>query len=397
MKLWEVARATSAAPFYFEKMVIGGETFQDGGLGTNNPAYRVAAEIGQIHGGRFPAIILSIGTGQETEKDKVEPSDEPLKYRQHHFQHLRDIFNLMGRMGSIVTESENTHKHLQTRVNDLSKADGSTHPVYFRFNAPGIDHIALDNWDPPTDGKKTLEALQEKTEDYLKQPEVKERLRQCAIELVRLRRQRMLTERWEQFATNVVYSCPIPEADCRKETTLGFPGRDKLRRHLFECHEYVTWATVNGDWYCTIGECVHWPTLLQGGLEGERREELRNHLQRVHRFENPTCMTVPQFEEWLNAGKTTTAGLERQESERIEKQTDVAQQQGTGPVQRDNQIRHQRNEGGASASALRDVEDGNATTVSRGRWRLPWPWRHRHKETELTTPAAKPVLGGEIV
>lgn len=37
-KIWEAARATSAAPHYFDAMLIDGISFVDGGLGYNNPA-----------------------------------------------------------------------------------------------------------------------------------------------------------------------------------------------------------------------------------------------------------------------------------------------------------------------------------------------------------------------
>jgi patatin-like phospholipase/acyl hydrolase len=37
IKLWEAARATSAAPLYFAPMKIKDQSFVDGGLQANNP------------------------------------------------------------------------------------------------------------------------------------------------------------------------------------------------------------------------------------------------------------------------------------------------------------------------------------------------------------------------
>jgi patatin-like phospholipase/acyl hydrolase len=37
IKLWEAARATSAAPMYFAPMKVKDKTFVDGGLQANNP------------------------------------------------------------------------------------------------------------------------------------------------------------------------------------------------------------------------------------------------------------------------------------------------------------------------------------------------------------------------
>ena len=37
IKIWEAARATSAAPSYFPSLKVGGYELVDGGLGANNP------------------------------------------------------------------------------------------------------------------------------------------------------------------------------------------------------------------------------------------------------------------------------------------------------------------------------------------------------------------------
>lgn len=37
IKIWEAARATSAAPAYFKRIKVGSEELIDGGLGANNP------------------------------------------------------------------------------------------------------------------------------------------------------------------------------------------------------------------------------------------------------------------------------------------------------------------------------------------------------------------------
>jgi len=37
VKIWQAARATSAAPSYFKPITVGKYTLLDGGLGANNP------------------------------------------------------------------------------------------------------------------------------------------------------------------------------------------------------------------------------------------------------------------------------------------------------------------------------------------------------------------------
>ena len=46
VKVWEAARATSAAPHYFKPMVINGDKLVDGGLKANNPAREYVLDTG---------------------------------------------------------------------------------------------------------------------------------------------------------------------------------------------------------------------------------------------------------------------------------------------------------------------------------------------------------------
>ncbi|KAI9733881.1 MAG: hypothetical protein M1834_002536 [Cirrosporium novae-zelandiae] len=70
-KIWEAARATSAAPTYFKRISIGSqdakEEFLDGGLGYNNPIKEVLQEAKKIFSkDRKIACVVSIGTGLAT-------------------------------------------------------------------------------------------------------------------------------------------------------------------------------------------------------------------------------------------------------------------------------------------------------------------------------------------
>ncbi|KAF4996354.1 hypothetical protein FDECE_12498 [Fusarium decemcellulare] len=64
IKLWQAARATSAAPYYFKPLEINGQTFVDGGLQANNPLGWLWNEVLQVFGPlRTTDCFLSIGTG----------------------------------------------------------------------------------------------------------------------------------------------------------------------------------------------------------------------------------------------------------------------------------------------------------------------------------------------
>jgi patatin-like phospholipase/acyl hydrolase len=65
--LSEVARATAAAPTYFEPLELGSQTLVDGGVFAANPAMCAFAEVMRFQ----PAadvVLLSLGTGQRTRK-----------------------------------------------------------------------------------------------------------------------------------------------------------------------------------------------------------------------------------------------------------------------------------------------------------------------------------------
>lgn len=61
--IWKVARATSAAPTFFEPVEIDGEHYVDGGVAANNPSMVVATEARSLWPEDDP-YILNFGTGQ---------------------------------------------------------------------------------------------------------------------------------------------------------------------------------------------------------------------------------------------------------------------------------------------------------------------------------------------
>jgi hypothetical protein len=65
-KIWEAARATSAAPTYFPRMKLDDYEYVDGGLGFNNPVLLLMGEA-RLHFGfaRPFGCLVTIGTGME--------------------------------------------------------------------------------------------------------------------------------------------------------------------------------------------------------------------------------------------------------------------------------------------------------------------------------------------
>lgn len=92
IKIWEAARATSAAPAYFVPMTVGEYRLVDGGLGANNPLgwyvslfcqlclcsdlifFRLWTEVLAVFGpARSTSCFLSIGTGIPTNEAILAP------------------------------------------------------------------------------------------------------------------------------------------------------------------------------------------------------------------------------------------------------------------------------------------------------------------------------------
>ena len=207
--IWNVARATSAAPSYFRPVTIEKRIFIDGGLYANNPSWLALNEVKQMHSNTADPIglICSIGTG-------IKRSTSTRKSSLTRFTNMVAWSN---------AQTELTHKQLLTENLD-----------YHRFNVEdGLGDITLNEWKPRKTGATTITYIAHATDEYLRREDVRKALHECAVSLVHCRRQRARTLRWEAFALGYVYRCP--EKDCPDQKRI-FQRRDKLMDHLHLKH-----------------------------------------------------------------------------------------------------------------------------------------------------------------
>ncbi|KAJ4301871.1 hypothetical protein N0V90_003967 [Kalmusia sp. IMI 367209] len=136
-RIWEAARATTAAPTFFKRIDIGEdgyakEEFVDGALGCNNPAKQVLDEARVIFGNDRPVgCLVSIGTGHPGIIGLPKPDA---------FQKILPI-DLVNVLKKIATDCESTAKELKQRFEALER-------FYFRFNViHGAEGISLAEWD----------------------------------------------------------------------------------------------------------------------------------------------------------------------------------------------------------------------------------------------------------
>ncbi|KAF1835627.1 FabD/lysophospholipase-like protein [Decorospora gaudefroyi] len=229
LKIWQVTRATSAAPFYFHMLTAdvgngrGRKSFKDGGIRENNPSYAAYSEHASLKGDEHePGLLLSIGTGRpDTTNDgfaAVWPGPlGKVKALQKWSEKLAVFKNVLIK----YTEGEDRHKMMRS----IAKGE---HRWYKRLNVDtGLQGLKLDNWEkgpwknPLTGetkdvpGGRTLSRMEQATSDYLSRDKKMEApgglkeyqppkivLQQIAERLVRHRRLREATKaddprRWQ--------------------------------------------------------------------------------------------------------------------------------------------------------------------------------------------------------
>ncbi|KAH8894138.1 FabD/lysophospholipase-like protein [Thozetella sp. PMI_491] len=227
--IWQIARATSSAPRYFESIKIDGKKHLDGGMCCNNPSINALKEVRRKHG-YSPDLFVSIGTGLKAANTEEEPALKLKDFMKasrvddvRRKQFLKKYLEIGHHWRQYMTDCEG-----ETGTNGwYSDCDAAGVRLWHRLNVEGsLAEVPLDDWQPANSGDKTLKRIKEETAQYLAQETIQARIEEIAKALVEIRVERAMTERWEEFATEVIYRCP--HENCR---TI-YPTRDKLRQHL---------------------------------------------------------------------------------------------------------------------------------------------------------------------
>ncbi|KAJ3574877.1 hypothetical protein NPX13_g4219 [Xylaria arbuscula] len=128
-KVWQAGRATSAAPSFFDPVVIGpyGEAFLDGGAGANNPIVELWNEARDVWSSEplesQLRCLVSIGTGVPK---AAAFGDYPKE--------------ILDTVLAIATDTEKTAQDFHTRHSALDSEN-----IYFRFNvSTGLEDVGLE-------------------------------------------------------------------------------------------------------------------------------------------------------------------------------------------------------------------------------------------------------------
>ena len=224
-ELWKIARATSAAPFYFHSMALedndSKSTFLDGGVGANNPSQEAWYSIRQSNNDnpKTVDINVSIGTGRTLASASKETFKRGLKKK----------LLLVYELANSVTDTFRTHEEMAQRAkeNDFH---------YYRLTVEqGLGLMKLGAWEGKR-GAETLDKLRTKTQEYLDSSEAQVRILESAENLVSKRQSRSLhadPDHWERYCYGVKYYCRVnPCSDQLQEKS----ERQSLRRHIEEMH-----------------------------------------------------------------------------------------------------------------------------------------------------------------
>ncbi|KAL3459275.1 hypothetical protein BJX64DRAFT_291389 [Aspergillus heterothallicus] len=195
--IWEVARATSAAPTFFPPIKFGNPPaeYVDGALVHNNPIRLLMGEVNKVWGpNRELCCVVSIGTGT------------PLTPK-------------LGSMGVSVLKA---CAKLATNADNIAKGfrsdeGGRLHKErkYFRFNvAQGLQAVKLEEW-------QAFDLMDAATKDYLREAELE--VESCAQTLCQM------VPSGEAPATTVLTLTTVPEyIDMSRVSSRYFTGRREV-------------------------------------------------------------------------------------------------------------------------------------------------------------------------
>ncbi|KAL6712759.1 hypothetical protein ACLMJK_009697 [Lecanora helva] len=130
--IWEVARATSAAPTYFKPVEIDGRLYLDGGFGANNPCGEIVDEVRSLNNQAVKCvkIVVSVGTGKNKESGRLK-NKGPTRF-----------INFMNVAKKWASDSEREHEWQRRK-----SRDPITGFRYFRLNVEdGLGTMKLDEW-----------------------------------------------------------------------------------------------------------------------------------------------------------------------------------------------------------------------------------------------------------
>ena len=322
--LFDIAKITLATQNLFLPVNIGSLVFRDATKLANNPSVIAVEEVELLHE-QYPQLLLSIGSGAPDLQDDMHELQQTIdrqrrrsvapgsslewvqsdNFNKTKIQRRRRRtearpFNDMAR--DLTVRSEKTHQYLLSTYS-------RKFPIH-RFNVPGLKDEPLDEWQPRKDGSRTKAFLEQETKTYMQKPEVHTQLLRVAWDLVTIRRRRAETERWEQFATDFIYTCPEKACPSNALSRI-YATRADLRTHGIEQHSIELIADSQaGPGKPAELFCGHEPCCTRRDEVFSSLAEVGAHLKREHGVAWARLMRRHELEHWLDQGRALKSETE---------------------------------------------------------------------------------------
>jgi Patatin-like phospholipase len=166
--IWEAARATCAAPTFFQPARLDSESgdpnhivLVDGGLGHNNPTLHLLEEARAQWPGRKIESVLSIGTGrQKGDQIFVDALISTLQGR------AKSLLLGSKYLKQVATSSENIHEAVKNQFAAMGYSQG-----LFRYSVPKEYDMNVE-----LDDYKKYSTIKDSTAKYLRENTVKEQM-----------------------------------------------------------------------------------------------------------------------------------------------------------------------------------------------------------------------------
>lgn len=174
-RIWEAARATSAAPTFFQPITINRVQYGDGGTGWNNPTAEALAEAHHIWPSCPIGCLLSLGTGLEDAIQLSEGNDKVSQgFSRSLLQKLAPQASFQLEVAKYCVASLTSCEKIHREISEKFPERIVPNRNYFRFNVPqGMSKIGLEEWKKVGD----IIAL---TEDYMDHGEILEQKKTVA-------------------------------------------------------------------------------------------------------------------------------------------------------------------------------------------------------------------------
>jgi len=156
--VWQAARATSAAPSFFDPLSVKDiTTLRDGSLRNNNPINEVIDEVHTEFSDHEISCLVSIGTG--------------VSKTEFFGNGLVSIARACARIATDTDEAERTFRNNHASPNQV------LHDCYFRFEVEqGLQDVGMEEW-------KNTEHIWGVTTSYLNDPIRRDMFGKCAVKL----------------------------------------------------------------------------------------------------------------------------------------------------------------------------------------------------------------------